>query len=346
MLAGILTIASTLLAAEPGKGGESHVIAVVVPAGPDDGCPSPKQVSVALAARLPATVSPLGQAPRPGAVRLTVGGDAGGATRLDLADQGGAVLLRRTLPVARGAAADCAALAETVALIVERYWREVGYDAPPLTTAVPPPPPPTPAPVLPIVEDSTPPPRAAPRIYVPLGWSLAAAITGQLGDSGALAAAALIALTFEQPIIGHRLGFRFSAGVGNSTTTATPWGEASFRTLPARAGAYLPIPLPFGQLEPGIGVGVTVISVGVTDAAVPATSLRAPGLCSGRLCASPGADVAVGWAVTSPRHIYVRLLTRAGITVPYAFVSADGQPVWSTARTYLDVGLESGLWFP
>ena len=176
---------------------------------------------------------------------------------------------------------------------------------------------------------------------------MAAAIAGQMGDSGTLAAAALLALTFERPIIGHRIGFRISAGVGNSTTIVTQWGEASFRTLPARVGAYLPVPLPLGQLEPGIGVGVNVISVGVTDnAATPTTSLRAPGLCSGRLCASPGADVAVGWALTSPRHMYVRLLTRAGVTVPYGFVNADGDPVWSTARTYLDVGLESGLWFP
>jgi hypothetical protein len=348
VVAGFLVAYMTLLAAEPGKGGESYVIAVVAPAGPDDGCPSPKQVSVALTARLPGTVLPLGQPPRPGALRLAVGADAAGTTRVDLADQGGGTLLRRVLPVASGAARDCAALAETVALIVERYWREVGYDAPPLPPVPSPPPTPAPSPPRPppVVEDSPHPPPAPPRIYVPLGWSLAAAIAGQIGDSGTLAAAALVALTFERPIIGHRIGFRFSAGVGNSSTTATQWGEASFRTLPARVGAYVPIRLPLGQLEPGIGVGVNVISVGITDDAAPATSLRAPGLCSGRFCASPGADAALGWALTAARHIYVRLLTRAGVTVPYGFVNADGGRVWSTARTYLDVGLESGLWFP
>jgi hypothetical protein len=345
VLAGVLTVALTLLAAEPGKSGESHVIAVVAPAGPDDGCPSPKRVSVALAARLPGTVLPLGQPPRTGALRLAVGPDAGGATRVDLTDHGGGVLLRRVLPVARGAAGDCAALAETVALIVERYWREVGYDAPPLAPPPPPPALPPPPPPPPVVDESPAPPPP-PRIYVPLRWSLAPAIAAQMGDSGGLATAALVALTFERPMMGRRVGLRISAGVGNSTTIATQWGEASFRTLPARVGAYVPLPLPLGQLEPGIGVGVNVISVGVTDNGAPATSLRAPGLCAGRFCASPGADVALGWALTSPRHVYVRVLTRAGVTVPYGFVNIDGEPVWSTARTYLDVGLESGLWFP
>ena len=344
MLAGLLTVALTLLAAETGKGAESHAIAVVAPAGPDDGCPSPKQVSEAVGARLPGMVQPLGQAPRPGGLRLAVSAEAGGTVRVDVTDQGGAALLRRVLPAVRGAGGDCAALAETVALIVERYWREVGYDAPPLAPAPPPPPPAPPPP--PIVEERPPPPPAPPRVYVPIGWSLAAAVAGQMGDSGTLAAAALIALTFERPIASRRVGFRFSAGVGNSTVARTQWGEASFRTLPARAGAYLPIQLPLGQLEPGIGVGVNVISVGVTETTDPARHLRAPGLCSGRFCASPGGDVALGWALTSPHRIYVRLLTRAGVTVPFGFENDDGAPVWSTPRTYLDVGVESGLWFP
>ena len=42
-------------------------------------------------------------------------------------------MLHRALP-ARGPG-ECAALADTIALIIERYWREVGYDAPPLQAA-------------------------------------------------------------------------------------------------------------------------------------------------------------------------------------------------------------------
>jgi hypothetical protein len=116
--------------------------------------------------------------------------------------------------------------------------------------------------------------------------------------------------------------------------------------LPARAGAYLPIQLPLGQLEPGIGLGVNVVSIGIKDDNAPTTGLSGPGLCSGRFCASPGGDVALGWALTSPHHLYVRLLTRAGVTVPYGFENMDGVQVWSTPRTYLDIGVESGLWFP
>ena len=62
VLAGLLTVPLMLLAAEPGRGGDAHAIAVVAQAGPDDGCPSPKQVTEALGARLPGMVQPLGQA--------------------------------------------------------------------------------------------------------------------------------------------------------------------------------------------------------------------------------------------------------------------------------------------
>lgn len=350
MLAGLLAapLVFLTLAAETTKGGEAHSISVVAAAGPDDGCPSPRQVSDSLAARLPGMVLPAGQAPRPGTLRLAVIPEASGAIRVDLNDQAGASLLHRVLPPARGTAADCAALADTTALIVERYWREVGYDAPPLVTVTPPPAPPAPPPV--VEESPPPPPPAAPRVYVPMRWSLAAAAAGQLGDTGTLGATALLALTFERPVATRRVGFRLSAGVGNRTTAITESGEARFRRLPVRAGAYLPIRLPLGQLEPGLGVGIDVITFGVTDNASPATQISAPGLCSGGLCASPGADVAVGWALTSARHLYVRFLTRAGVTVPYDFVNNGvntvGEPVWSTPRTYLEAALECGLWFP
>ena len=109
-------------------------IAILLPAGADDGCPSPRQVSDAVSAHLPGVVLPLGRAPGPSALRLSVTTDGAGTLRVDLSDpQGGALLRRRVAPetAARTKAAECVALAETAALIVDRYWHEVGYEVPP-----------------------------------------------------------------------------------------------------------------------------------------------------------------------------------------------------------------------
>src|SRR5579871_5914539 len=108
-------------------------------AGPDDGCPSPRQIADALSAHLPGMVLPLGHATGPTTLRLTVATDAAGAMRLDLADPEGGPLLHRSLPAPeKRYAGDCPALAETAALIVDRYWHEVGYDVPAAEAPTPP----------------------------------------------------------------------------------------------------------------------------------------------------------------------------------------------------------------
>jgi hypothetical protein len=149
----------------------AYAIAILMTAGPDDGCPSPHQLADALSAHLPGMVLPLGHATGPTTLRLGVATDAAGTMRLDLSDPEGGPLLHRWLPATdRAHAGDCPALAETAALIVERYWHEVGYDVPletpnaspkppPKATAPPPAPKMTPAPPPP---PPPPPPKAAP----------------------------------------------------------------------------------------------------------------------------------------------------------------------------------------
>jgi hypothetical protein len=140
-------------------------IAILMPAGPDDGCPSPRQVSEAMNAHLPGMVLPLGRAPGPNVLRLSVTSEAGGTLRVDLSDpDGGALLRRRVEPDTgpRAKPAECAALAETAALIVDRYWHEVGYEvppppAPPKAPPAQPKPPPPPAPPAPPKPPPTPP---------------------------------------------------------------------------------------------------------------------------------------------------------------------------------------------
>jgi hypothetical protein len=344
----------------------AYAIAILMAAGPDDGCPSPHQLADALSAHLPGMVLPLGHATGPTTLRLAVTTDTAGAMRLDLNDPEGGPLLHRWLPASeRPKGGDCPALAETAALIVERYWHEVGYDVPieapaatpkppPPKATSPPPPPPKPAPPPtptpkpeppppPTVEVRPPPPRRPPEptppseALPPPGWWIGAGAGGLLTESGGRSGAASLAIGVERPVFRRRLGLRLSAGVETGVSADWTTGHASIRQFPVRMGAYLPIVLGFGQLEPGIGVDLTVISVAFSHETASTTEM----------VAAPGADIALAWALPMPHDIYLRALAQAGIEVPYHVVTErNDTTIFTGPRFDLLLGLELGLWFP
>jgi hypothetical protein len=353
-----LISAGVLLLADSSRAADAHLIAVSVP--PDQTCPAPRQVTDALITRLPGVVLPHGQPARPGMLRLAVATDAAGGIRLDLSDPDGAPLLHRVLAVTRGPG-ECAALADTIALIIERYWREVGYDAPPTpppAPPAPPSPPPPPSPPAPVARSPEPPapppaavetrrpasPRVAPTPGAALRWSLAAAVAARAGDADARDESLLLALSTE-----GRVGVRLSGGASNGTTIVTgTQSRAEFRRLPLRLGGYWPIPVGYGQLEPGLGVNFDLISFRGIRTSGGATNPMSSGLCSGQFCASPSVDLALGWAFALPHHLFLRALGRGGVTlIPYNFEAVpNGDPIWRTPSTYIEVGIECGLWFP
>jgi hypothetical protein len=349
--AALFPVGVMLLFAHQARAADPHVIAVNV--APEQTCPAPRQVTDALAARLPGTVLPPGQPAKPGMLRLAIATDASGSIRLDLADPDGAPLLHRVLAPTRGPG-ECAALADTIALIIERYWRDVGYDAPPLAPPSPPaPPPPPPAPppsptaAAAVITRAAPESTEAPHpgFLRSLRWSVAAAIAGRAGDEGVRDMAVSIAVGAE-----GRIGIRLSAGVSSGTTTAVRLGQADFRRFPLRLGGYLPIRVGVGQLEPGLGLDLDLINFAVRGNS-GVRGFQTPASCSDRLCGAPGADLALGWSYVSSHHIYVRALGRLGVAASYTFSESDPAPMtsaasWRTPSTYLEVGLESGLWFP
>src|SRR5690242_9835271 len=96
------------------------------------GCPSSVQISAAIEARLPGLLIPPEQSGLPEALLLSLSSDAKGAQSFTLTDHDLQVRLRRALPPPASAdPSECPALAETVALMVERYLQEVGYHAEP-----------------------------------------------------------------------------------------------------------------------------------------------------------------------------------------------------------------------
>ena len=353
----------------------AYAIAILMTAGPDDGCPSPRQVAEALSAHMPGMVLPLGHATGPTTLRLAVTTDAAGAMRLDLSDPEGGPLLHRWLPASEHSrGGDCPALAETAALIVERYWHEVGFDVaieappapakpPPKATSPPPPKPPEPPP--PPKPPEAPPPKPAPpppappaeeRAAVvprppaeppapplpPPRWSVGVGAGSLLPNPGWGTGWATAAIAIERPAFGRRIGLRLSAGAQTRVSIPfPPTGNAQILQVPVRMGGYLPIPLGFGQLEPGVGLNLDVLSIDFTHTTTAATTSQT------RLVASPGIDAALGWALMLPHAVYVRALAEAVTSVPYQVVTAsNNMGIFETPRFALRFGLELGVWFP
>ena len=274
MYAAALTAACAwLLAADAARAADAHVIAVSV--APEQNCPGPRQVTDALTARLPGAVLPPGQPTKPGMLRLAVAAEAAGGIRIDLADPEGAPLLHRVLAVTRGPG-ECAALADTIALIIERYWREVGYDAPPLAPPTPPPPPPSPPPPPP-----APPPHPSPPPPEPAAVESRSPRRARRRRRARSPLALVSRRRDRRPRRRRRHARRLGAdrlrGRGTHRHPAVrrrlqrddhpagAWGRSDFRRFPLRLGGYLPIPIGVGQLEPGLGFDLDLLSLSIRD---------------------------------------------------------------------------------
>ncbi len=124
-----------------------------------DACPTQSQIADALEGHMPGSLARVGRELGPNVLHLGLALSPTGTARVTLTDATGALRLERdlelpktfaTTPAAPTHAADCAAFAETLALIAERYMRHIGYHEPPAPALVappePPPPPPPPPP--------------------------------------------------------------------------------------------------------------------------------------------------------------------------------------------------------
>ena len=328
MLAALTLLASTLAAAT----------APPAPAAPEatGECPAPAPLAAALNALMPglapATPSALPLALATGG-RLAVTTTPEGDVRVDLFDAQGEVALHRILPAPpHGRAPDCPALAETIALIVERYLHDVGYEAPPLPPPAPKQEPPAPAaePAPTTVVVAPPPPPPAPRAL----WRLGLAGGARVGDAGGFDSDADVALGVESTASGAHWGARLVAGYAPPAVARWADKTATLRRVPMRVGLFLAVPLGPGQLEPGLGAGADLYIVSVSG----------PGADS-HVRAAPFGDAAVGYALTVAGPVYLRVLSRIALAVPYTFAALEVPEVWGTPRVYGEAGVELGFAF-
>ena len=124
--------------------------------------------------------------------------------------------------------------------------------------------------------------------------------------------------------------------MGYAPPSDARWSDktATLRRLPLRLGLYLGVPAGPGQLEPGLGAGADLFDVSVSG----------PGSASGTHV-SPSADLALGYALPLAGPLYLRLLSRIALAVPYTFAALEVPRVWGTPRIYGEVGVELGLSF-
>jgi len=321
----------------------AYAVVVAAPAGPDQGCPSPRQTTDALMAHIPAVVVSGDEASTPGVLRLNVSGGAPlGPLRVELTDQGGEARLYRNLSIAeRGRGNDCVALADTVALIVERFLHDLGYEVPPS-----PPPAAKEMPRANLSRGPPAPPIGPNRVDLVAGgsWRGASPMEDSDFEVG-------VGLGFERGLAGHRIAASFSGGVSSARSSdpfvMDPTAHANMRRVSARIGLAIPMVAGPGWFEPGVRLGADWLLI--------SNVWSNPVFNHDDMLISEVAELLLAYRVNlTPRH-FARLGVSGGVAHPYNVYppksddpsAQDGprQRLFGQPRFYVKSGLELGFSF-
>lgn len=290
----------------------AYAIAVLSTRSADDGCPSARQVSDALALRIPGVIAPASRPLPAGVLELEL--DPGAATvRFALRDHTGEVRLRREL----AAAPECAALADTIGLIVDRFLQDIGYLGPP-----------APLPLLPSEprKNSEPPPPAPPlprtlggaQIHLGLRASAEQDALFEIGVGASLRQVRW----FEQLEVGYVPEQRAVQGIVGE--------EASLWRIPLRLSLFHVRSAGPGFLEPGVGLGLDLLQARMTRRDAQSSSFRI----------SPSLQGVVGYRLTLAPGWFVRLEAAAVLNlVRYEFVAGWDRNLFPDARFYARMAL-------
>lgn len=317
---------------------------VAAPAGPEEGCPSGRQVFDAMQVRFPTYLlmpDQVGAATsnRSDVLRsvLDVAPD-GTVVRFALVDARGDTQLRRTLPgPGRGRPlTECLAMADTVAAIVERYLGLIAYEpgeSGALTDL-------SPAPGIAGAPqrggDVASRPRAA-FLALGVGWRSSAGGQGE-GGGLRLRLTGQLELTRSLPRLSGLLSL--GAALGNNDHDLPDGRKAILRQFPVRIGAVLGLPAGPGWLEPAVHTGADIIVLSSTAGGnAGATSTVRFG---------PVVEAAVGYRL----KIAGRFFVRPGIAIGFALkryqTALRDQPgplPLSTPWAYASFGIDAAVVF-
>ncbi|HEX3698945.1 MAG TPA: hypothetical protein VH374_26485 [Polyangia bacterium] len=305
-------------------------------------CPTADQVTSAINARLPGMISDSTATDGGKPARLVLTQLGPNATRVELISAGGAPVLERTLELLapeepgkhadgnRGTAA-CAALADTISLIVQRYLRHLEYrDETPAT-----------APIEALVRAPPPAPPSARRGLRALLIGAVGDVGGPFGEpSGASVWTPGAGLGVE--LAWMRLALSAQATVGTTVKAeAIPdsdGGTFTYMPVALRAAAGWRLPVAKGTLAPTLGGGVDLLFETVRG-------LRATS--GGSFSAEPVLEGGANYTLPLGAHGFVAAHSFAVLNLrPHDF-QVIGLPssVLRTPRAYARAGLSFGAVF-
>jgi len=311
-----------------------HALTITVSGGAPDDCPSVPQVMSAVKGRLPEASLSWQASAVAGGLQLVLRPRSGTppGLQVDLLDDAGQSLLRRALPGVSGGArggriSDCLALAETIALIVDRYVVQVDSPIgprPPSSAATPEAAAPQPVP---------PPPMPSPSTDVAV---VAGAAWRSSGDA-LEGFEALAGIDLQRAARERGAGASLTVGIAPTAEGRWSTGQATLRRIPVRLGTYLSLKAGSGRLEPGLNLGVDALLVNVTESGGSTRTIRN---------VSPNVEAAFAYRLRGGIY-FARGGMAVGLAVPYRLggLGAQADSAVSTPRTYIRVGLETGIYF-
>jgi hypothetical protein len=311
----------------------AYALTVTVSGGAPDDCPSVPQVMSAVKGRLPEASLSWQASAVAGGLQLVLRPRSGPpALQVDLLDDAGQSLLRRALPGVSGGArgariSDCLALAETIALIVDRYVVQVDspiVPRPPSSAAPSDEAAPQPAP---------PPPMPSPTTDVAV---VAGAAWRSSGDT-LEGFEALAGIDLQRAARERGAGASLTVGIAPTAEGRWSTGQATLRRIPVRLGTYLSLKAGSGRLEPGLNLGIDALLVNVTESGGTTRTIRN---------VSPNVEAAFAYRLRGGPY-FARGGVAVGLAVPYRLggLGAQADSAVSTPRTYIRVGLETGIYF-
>jgi hypothetical protein len=275
----------------------------------DTSCPTSREVTRAIEARLPGLLVPLEQSALAQALVLTLSSDpATGVQGFTLVDQKDQLRLRRALPPPASAGpAECPALADTVALMVERYLQELGYRA-------------------------EPPP-------VPVGerWDLFGGATWRSGADGLSAYELRLGAARALGARGRFL-LALVAGVEGASRQEWPGVTGRLRLFPVELRLLARLPVGSFRLETGPFAGIQLLALDSWSNEEAKSELHA----------IPVAGWGAGLRIPLGRRAFLRVLAGVGVAVlRYDFFLDDvSQTVaFGTERVWGKMGVEAGFSF-
>jgi hypothetical protein len=267
---------------------------------------------------------------------LDVAGD-GTVVRFSLVDARGEVQLRRTLPTpGRGQPpADCLALADTIAVIVDRYLASITYQADETIAPLPP-------------ADATDrvTPSGPPALAETAGRRHALAFVGatwRMSSEGRSELEGRLGGQLDLTRTTTRLAALLSAGAAPEVDGSWAGGVATLRRLPLRLGLAIEIPAGPGVIEPALEGGPDLLLVGATANAAGAMAAES----SHFVRFGAGVDASVAYRVAAAGPFCVRARAALGLAVVRYDVSVERQTdlVFRTPRGYSAFGIDAGLVF-